>query len=209
MPTDKFKRLKQDKKDYILRAASREFAMRDYNEISISKIADEASISRGSFYLYFKDKEDVFCSVIDAHKDRIRNDLLNIYTHATDTSDVIMQVFDYFSHLSSFEQSLFEKISGNMTTNVQELFANSFINFDVEVKKRLRDTVIQMGYKVDESMEERISLTKEILFAMMVTALIDLSVGHQSIEDARQKLSRKLSIIIEGSRYIAQQNATK
>ncbi len=202
MPTEKFERLKPDKKEYILRSASREFAVKEYNEISISKIADEAGISRGSFYLYFKDKEDVFCAVIEAHKDRIRNDLMDIYSHATSTKNVILEVYDYFSHLSTFEQSLFEKISSNMTSKVHELFSTNFTNFDTEIQNRLRQSILSMNIEISEDLEERIKIAEEILFAMLIASLIELSMGKESIEGERLKLERKLDIIIEGIKSI-------
>lgn len=202
MPTEKFERLKPDKKEYILRSASREFAVKEYNEISISKIADEAGISRGSFYLYFKDKEDVFCAVIEAHKDRIRNDLMDIYSHATSTKNVILEVYDYFSHLSTFEQSLFEKISSNMTSKVHELFSTNFTNFDTEIQNRIKKGITALGFTIDKDIEERIKIAQEILFAMLISSLIELSMGRESIEGERLKLERKLDIILEGIKSI-------
>ncbi len=202
MPTEKFERLKPDKKEYILRSASKEFAVKEYNEISISKIADEAGISRGSFYLYFKDKEDVFCAVIEAHKDRIRNDLMDIYSHATSTKNVILEVYDYFSHLSTFEQSLFEKISSNMTSKVHELFSTNFTNFDTEIQNRIKKGITTLGFTIDKDIEERIKIAQEILFAMLISSLIELSMGRESIEGERLKLERKLDIILEGIKSI-------
>ena len=44
----------------IREAAIREFSRVPLDKVSINKIVKYADISRGSFYTYFQDKEDVF-----------------------------------------------------------------------------------------------------------------------------------------------------
>ncbi len=59
MPTQRFFNLKEEKKKIILDAAMHEFTRVPFSEVSINKIIHEADISRGSFYTYFEDKEDL------------------------------------------------------------------------------------------------------------------------------------------------------
>lgn len=65
MATERFEKLSQDKKQRILEAAREEFARVPYEEASINQIIKNAGISRGSFYTYFEDKNDllkyIFC----------------------------------------------------------------------------------------------------------------------------------------------------
>ncbi|MBI2341101.1 MAG: TetR/AcrR family transcriptional regulator [Deltaproteobacteria bacterium] len=49
----------------ILDAAIRVFARQGYPATSVSEIIDEAQVARGTFYLYFKSKKDVFNTLID------------------------------------------------------------------------------------------------------------------------------------------------
>lgn len=60
MPTSTFHNLPENKQKRILTAAINEFAVRDYESALISNIIKEAQIPRGSFYQYFKDKEDLY-----------------------------------------------------------------------------------------------------------------------------------------------------
>ena len=55
-----FQNLKEDKKDRIIDAALAEFAARPFNEASITNIVKNADISRGSFYQYFGNKENIY-----------------------------------------------------------------------------------------------------------------------------------------------------
>ncbi|MEY8259606.1 TetR/AcrR family transcriptional regulator [Oscillospiraceae bacterium 50-60] len=60
MPSNTFLNLPEDKQTRLMDAASREFSAKPYNEASINKIIQEAGIPRGSFYMYFQDKEELF-----------------------------------------------------------------------------------------------------------------------------------------------------
>lgn len=60
MPKDTFHNLSDDKKRKIFDAAVQEFSTRRFSEASINQIVKAAEISRGSFYQYFSDKEDIF-----------------------------------------------------------------------------------------------------------------------------------------------------
>ncbi|MCD8084249.1 MAG: TetR/AcrR family transcriptional regulator [Clostridiales bacterium] len=59
MPTERFKRLSVEKKAVIRKAAMREFARVPFEKASINQIIQNAGISRGSFYTYFEDKQDL------------------------------------------------------------------------------------------------------------------------------------------------------
>lgn len=56
MPTERFNRLPDKKKEAIRIAAAKEFARVLPEEVSINRIIRDAEISRGSFYTYFEDK---------------------------------------------------------------------------------------------------------------------------------------------------------
>lgn len=59
MPTERFYHLPDEKKKLIREAAIKEFCRVPLEKASINKIVKNADISRGSFYTYFQDKEDV------------------------------------------------------------------------------------------------------------------------------------------------------
>ncbi|AZO95878.1 TetR/AcrR family transcriptional regulator [Halocella sp. SP3-1] len=55
----------KDTKDMITDAALRLFADRGYAETSMSSIAEEAGVSKGTLYLYFSSKEEMFREMIE------------------------------------------------------------------------------------------------------------------------------------------------
>ena len=60
MPTPTFLRLPEEKRETLLQAAWHEFVRVPYADASINRIIREAGIPRGSFYMYFRDKEELF-----------------------------------------------------------------------------------------------------------------------------------------------------
>lgn len=59
MPTERFYNLSEAKKQVILDAIEEEFTRVPFDKVSINKIIQMAGISRGSFYTYFKDRDDI------------------------------------------------------------------------------------------------------------------------------------------------------
>lgn len=71
MPTSTFFNLPEDKQTRLMDAASREFSVRPYNEASINKIIQDAGIPRGSFYMYFQDKEELFRYLVHGYVEQL------------------------------------------------------------------------------------------------------------------------------------------
>lgn len=69
MPTQRFLKLKEEKKQVILEAAVHEFSRVPYSSASINQIIKEADISRGSFYTYFEDKDDLMRYMLRGFRD--------------------------------------------------------------------------------------------------------------------------------------------
>lgn len=65
MPSQTFNRLKSNKKERIIEAALHEFARHDFEHVNIQNIIKDAQISRGSFYQYFEDLDDLFGLLVD------------------------------------------------------------------------------------------------------------------------------------------------
>ncbi|BCR36232.1 TetR/AcrR family transcriptional regulator [Mariniplasma anaerobium] len=65
MPTQTFDNLPIDKKNRIIDAILDELGLHTYEHINIQNIIKDAKIPRGSFYQYFKDKDDLFAFFYD------------------------------------------------------------------------------------------------------------------------------------------------
>jgi AcrR family transcriptional regulator len=62
---DRFSVISEEKREQILTAAIKEFAMNGFNGTSINKVAKRAKISIGAMYSYFDSKDDLFLTVVE------------------------------------------------------------------------------------------------------------------------------------------------
>lgn len=58
-------RRRTERKEAILAAARRVFRDKGYHQASVHDIIDDARIARGTFYLYFASKQEVFSQLVD------------------------------------------------------------------------------------------------------------------------------------------------
>lgn len=70
MPSDTFLNLPEEKRERILRAAIKEFGMRNVQEGNLSNIVKDAGIARGSIYQYFTTKEELYIYIFDTLRAR-------------------------------------------------------------------------------------------------------------------------------------------
>lgn len=67
MPSKTFYNLDETKKEKLINAAINEFSRVEYEKVSINQIIIHAEIARGSFYMYFTDKEDLMKYLLSEH----------------------------------------------------------------------------------------------------------------------------------------------
>ena len=81
MPSKTFLNLPKDKQKTLIEAAEREFSRVDFSSSSINQIIQDAGISRGSFYMYFVDKKDLYFYLLEQYSeiliDNMKEDLIN------------------------------------------------------------------------------------------------------------------------------------
>ncbi len=70
--------LPEERRLSILNAAKEMFAINGYHDTSISDIIKRADIARGTFYLYFKDKREIFDALFDQLLQRINESLIRV-----------------------------------------------------------------------------------------------------------------------------------
>jgi AcrR family transcriptional regulator len=71
MPRPRFQRAPQEKREAVLDAAAKEFALHGYDDASVNRILLAAGFSKGAFYYYFDDKADLAIAVLE--REAVRN----------------------------------------------------------------------------------------------------------------------------------------
>ncbi len=88
--SDRKAREKEQRRQAILAAAEKRFAREGYNATQLDSIANDMEISKGTIYLYFKNKEDLFFSLID-EKITTHFDNLTVIISTVNTLDDLVQ----------------------------------------------------------------------------------------------------------------------
>lgn len=116
MPTERFYRLPEEKKQTIREAAIKEFARVPFDKASINQIIQNADISRGSFYTYFADKQDVVSFIFEDSKEQMKR----ICEESLEESGG-----DYFMMLKDLFESFVEKLqeTKDMLDMVRNIFS--------------------------------------------------------------------------------------
>ena len=105
-------REKQNRRNEILQAAWKVFASRDYDAATIDDVAAAAELSKGTLYLYFQNKADLFYSTLEMGMEKINTIIQDIVSSSDDPVYDIREIvkrllehseenMDFFKILSS------------------------------------------------------------------------------------------------------------
>lgn len=192
MPTLTFHNLPEEKKEKLLQSALEEFTNYPLQEVSINRIVKKAGIPRGSFYMYFKDKEDLYAYTLKRHKDYFFTLVKDIF---------IKQKGDPFLAYPLIFQTLIQFVS---KMENQKLFQNVFsgMNFHVHdhiflQQQRTETTLLVLldKSKVKEGMEKNLLC---LLNDLLIKELIHTALLHIDLKTAQESFCEKLQIIQYG-----------
>lgn len=191
MPTKTFYNLPKEKQDKLINSALNEFSRTSFYDASINNIINEASISRGSFYMYFTDKEDLFKYLLFSHKKYIEDTILN-------NLDL------YNGNLKqTFIKSYDEGVRYKNIRNCKDFLNNVFSNLNINNEEFLisKDIILEkVKDKIDISDLKKDIDINEVLGLLINNMLVSLgmSVYEQNINLSREKYLKRLDIICYG-----------
>lgn len=128
MPKDLFFEINKQKKERILEAATKEFSSRRYAEASINQIIKESDISRGSFYQYFEDKDDLYFFII--------NTVVKETAYAFLKKFVASQPENIFSVYEALFRYNLQLLSDQ---KYQAFFTNMYLSLDYHLQQKLKE----------------------------------------------------------------------
>ena len=96
MPTQTFFNLPKEKQNKILESAKLEFSNHLYEDASINRIIKNIDMCRGTFYLYFNNKEDLYFYMIGLLKEKMKKTIKKISKENNkDVKKIFISIFDY------------------------------------------------------------------------------------------------------------------
>ena len=113
----KIEEKKQLKKESLMASAYNLFIKKGINDTSISDIANDAGVAKGTFYLYFKDKWQIHEEVIIDKSKKLFSDAIE-YTSKKKLDnfpDKLISVIDYIIDKLSSSKDLIKLINKNLS----------------------------------------------------------------------------------------------
>ena len=117
----------KDRKDYIIRKAMELYALKGYQEVSITDLQFALEIGRGTLYYYFKDQDELFMTCMERY---FLSPKMRALQSVPEDAGVETMIETMMSYLSSLEEALstFDNQKIN-TSNVNGLMFSAYSKF--------------------------------------------------------------------------------
>lgn len=195
MPTSTFFNLPPPKREKLLRAAVTEFARRPCGEVSINRIIQLAEIPRGSFYQYFSDKTDLFRHVLRCYDQQLREAVAkSLGLCGGSPLELPLALFDLvIAHIQENRDQFSQFLSilrQNIGMDAGQLLALP------DIMRLVLEEADWSGLNL-EGQEDRLTLL-DLLLSSAGQALMAVCCGRAELEEVRERLSTKITLIRRG-----------
>lgn len=197
MCMETFLRLPEEKRTRFLDAAWEEFTRVSFAESSINQIVRRAGIPRGSFYQYFRDKEDLFAYLMAQVRDYFVQQYTGILREVKgDIFRTQLLCFDRFTRRKHEPDAMLEKFW-------QVLRLNPGLHMQMFLGERARRDLPEMLLREADLSAFRSEETARSAFFLSLLALsaavMDVLHDPGEAETFRCQLEQRLDIIRRGS----------
>ena len=197
MPTKTFLNLPQEKQNIILEASIKEFKRVLLKDASINKIIKDASISRGSFYTYFKDINDLYIYTLRKYQDKfykLAKDSIN--ENNGDLIKTTKQIYEIVIQDCTKELATYKNIFLNINYNIS---IKNQIECDLDNKYRLIELISKIDKtKLNIKTEEELFYIIDIIVGIVLHGLIEIFISDKNPELVKEKLNKQIKLIEKG-----------
>ena len=142
---------KEEKENRLLNTAFKLFTEKGLKETSIQEIVDNASVAKGTFYLYFKDKYEIRDILIVKKSQKLFSDALKSLrkNYISDFSDCIIYIINYVIDELTKNPLLLKFISKNLSWGVFSKTVLNLYDKSSEEENSVYDLFIKESEKSD------------------------------------------------------------
>ena len=172
MTSDKFLYLEIEKKKKIIDAAKIEFANHRYEDASINQIIKNIQMPRGSFYLYFENKQDLYLYILKTYIQSFKIKFIDILNkNENDLFQSLISFFDYIVNRDSdYDHNLIRNIFINMNSNQVDIAIPKLVADELDGS--IINNINITNYNIKEEEKEVIlSIVFPIFFHAVATSL--------------------------------------
>ncbi len=179
-----------DKKNKIIQAATSLFSEKGVRQTSVSQIAKQAGIGKGTIYYYYPTKTDILLDCYMRHITQKRSEAVNLIESGKQTVEGLQNVLRLISnesHQDPFVSMLFEEFKQDRLPEIDLCFKQSEKDA-VKIVSRMLETGIGKG----EIKDVPLPLTAFLLVRMMFAYNLDFPNTQKSDEEFLQLLEQML-----------------
>ncbi len=145
--------LKKNRREEILTAAITVFSQKGYHDTSISDLIEKAGIARGTFYLYFENKRQIFDSIL--------NNLLLEIDHCIKTIEIGAEQPNPLDQLRANLTRIFTLFVEN--PELSKILLRHATGLDEESDQKITEFYSNSAYKIEEALRLgiRMNLVRE------------------------------------------------
>lgn len=192
----------QKRKD-ILTASVQIFAEKGFHATGIADIAQKLGMGHGTFYRYFKNKEDIFDSAVNEILKEIgaialgeRYDAAStLEEYETQLNRIGEKLFTLFGDDDSMARILF--FEAQSVSSVQKKISNAMLIFDEYTSSYLKNGIKKEFLRKDLDIKITARLVNSIIFEG-IKAVSSIENKSERIVAAKNWISNMISIILQG-----------
>jgi TetR/AcrR family transcriptional regulator len=184
MPQKTFMNLSEERQKKIIDTCLREFALRNYNEVSLSKIIAELGLAKGSFYRYFESKRDLYEYLIEYAKK------LNIGLFEKTLQEPCVDAWSCFYFQAARLDNEYPVFGGFGYKISQE--RDNVVFGDVALKSKMKGLEVLRG--IFEEQQRRGNIREDLDVDQMIYTLLQIQEGVMDYLALKYKIDFKKNI---------------
>jgi len=187
-----------DKKLRIMEAAVRLYRARQFHELTLDEVADEADVGKGTIYLYFTDKDDLFFQTAVAGFDEMCERLRASATAGASFRDRLVQACETISDFFRDRRPLFRMI---LAEGERTLGRKSLRQRWAERRKKMTAIVSEIVAHGVASGDVRADVPAEIMAEYLLGMLRTRSWELEDQPPARRTLASVVDLFVNGAAH--------
>jgi AcrR family transcriptional regulator len=165
-----------------MQSAIKLFAKRGFDSTSMREIAEKAGVTKPMIYYYYKDKEDLYFSLLDEYLSKFIQKVSEVFTLPLTPQEKIQRFVElYVTHLKK-NRNIFRIINREITggrKNVDKLTDNYFSKIHTDLTKVIDDGTKDESFKVLDPHATAFSLVGIIIFYFAERKVIERLTGGE------------------------------
>jgi AcrR family transcriptional regulator len=147
------RREKEQRRSVILNAARKLFFEKGFKYVTVDNIAKRSELSKGSIYLYFKSKEEIYTNILFSDIEKFNKKSAHLFQDSKSATELILEFAFIYVDFFLNDRELFRIMMTFMLHTEDMNLAESVNEHIIEVTNntiKIIETILNLGIEKDE-----------------------------------------------------------